>query len=583
MRTLAHRVARRTIVLASASLAAVSAFAQNAITRVVVDRNGVEGNWNSPDAAITPDGRFVGFSSFASNLVPDDHNDWANAGADVFVRDMATGAIVRVSLSSSGAEGNDCSYLGSLSADGRFVAFVSFASNLVLDDRNGCADVFVHDRDPDANGVFDEGNGVTTRVSVATGGTECDADCYAALLSSDGAFVLFGSTADNLVANDTNGTNDIFRHDLATGVTTRVSLGPGDVEPDGSCSGHRLSDDGTVMAFISEATNLVPGDTNGQCDLFLRDLTTGAIERISVDSAGGQGDGPSTGVAGITSDRSLVAFSSYATNLVAADTNGKSDLFVHDRRSGVTTRVSLGQGGVEPDANSWGALSADGSKVLLNTDADNMVAGDGNAYFDVFLRDLATGDVSLVGTTRAGGFPNYDSFVSGATADFRRILFVSLATDIVSYDTNGASEILQGEEVFLRDLTLAAGAASTESYASGLAGANGIPSLSSSSPPVLGASIQVDLGNSSGASTFGVLLGGVAPAGIALRGGTLVVAPGGWIVPLAIGPTGAALDAVVTNDAAARGVSIFTQLVELDPAAPRGMSMSRGLEFVVGD
>src|SRR5437016_457905 len=296
--------------------------------RVSVTSGGTEGNGASLGSALSADGRFVAFDSAATDLVAGD----TNGVSDVFVHDRQTGTTERVSVASDGAQGNDSSGLvtfafpPALSADGRFVAFVSAAANLVASDTNGATDVFVHDRQ----------TGTTERVSVASDGTESNAANVGSSLSADGRFVAFHSAATNLVAGDTNGATDVFVHDRQTGTTERVSVASGGSQGNGSNAGPVLSADGRFVAFHGTASNLVGGDTNGTTDVFVHDRQTGTTERMSVASGGTQGNGPSSGAA-LSADGSLVAFHGTATNLVAGDANGAYDVFVHDRAVSTTT------------------------------------------------------------------------------------------------------------------------------------------------------------------------------------------------------------------------------------------------------
>src|SRR5438093_412858 len=297
--------------------------------RVSVASDGTtEGNDASLGSALSADGRFVAFDSAATDLVAGD----TNGVSDVFVHDRQTGTTERVSITSDGTQGNGKSGLLSfafppaLSADGRFVAFVSFATNLVAGDTNGATDVFVHDRQ----------TGTTERVSVASDGTQGNAASAGAALSADGRFVAFHSTATNLVAGDTNGKTDVFVHDRQTGITERVSVASDGTQGNNASSYPALSADGRFVAFDSDATDLVAGDTNGTNDVFVHDGQTGTTERVSVASDGTQGNGPSSGAA-LSADGGLVAFHGTATNLVAGDTNGTYDVFVHDRPVSTTT------------------------------------------------------------------------------------------------------------------------------------------------------------------------------------------------------------------------------------------------------
>jgi hypothetical protein len=285
-------------------------------TRVSLASDGAQGNHASCAASISADGRFVAFSSSASNLAPGDTND----ALDIFVHDRQTGATTRVSLASDGSEANGYSWRASISADGRLVAFDSKASNLAPDDTNGFLDVFVHDRQ----------TGATTRVSLASDGGEGNGDSAYASISADGRLVAFASWASNLTPNDTNDTWDVFVHDRQTGATTRVSLDSGSEAKNGHSWRASISADGRLVAFDSEASNLVPDDTNVTWDVFVHDRQTGATTRVSLASDGGEGNGDSA-YASISADGRLVAFDSWASNLTPDDTNGDSDVFVHDR------------------------------------------------------------------------------------------------------------------------------------------------------------------------------------------------------------------------------------------------------------
>src|SRR5438445_496038 len=215
---------------------------------------------------------------------------------------------VRVSVASDGTEGNDVSLGSALSADGRFVAFDSAATDLVAGDTNGVSDVFVHDRQ----------TGTTERVSVASDGTQGNDASFYSALSADGRFVAFDSDATNLVAGDTNGTTDVFVHDRQTGTTERVSVASGGgTQGNGKSGGFfafpALSADGRFVAFQSDAPNLVAGDTNGTTDVFVHDRQTGTTERVSVASGGSQGNGCSAGPV-LSADGRFVAFHRPATN-----------------------------------------------------------------------------------------------------------------------------------------------------------------------------------------------------------------------------------------------------------------------------
>jgi Tol biopolymer transport system component len=271
----------------------------------------------------------VAFQSAASNLVGHD----TNRIVDVFVRDLATRKTSRVSVSSRGAQAGckeGCeSTQPALSADGRYVAFESSATNLVRGDTNKLADVFVRDRRV----------GRTERVSVTSKGKQGGADrtnngSNAPSISGDGRYVAFHSADSNLVPGDTNRTFDIFVHDRKTGRTTRVSVSSAGRQANGENVGApSFSADGRYVAFSSLATNLVPNDdqANDIMDVFVRDLRAGTTTIASLGAAGQHGL-DSSAVSGIafSSDDRVLAFSSFASNFVPDDTNGTADAFLRD-------------------------------------------------------------------------------------------------------------------------------------------------------------------------------------------------------------------------------------------------------------
>jgi len=301
----------------------------------------------------------------------------------------------RVSVDSAGGEGDSASWGPDISSDGRYVAFVSDASDLVVGDTNGFFDVFVHDRD----------TGVTSRVSVSTAGAQANYDCSRCAISGDGRCVAFYSSADNLVAGDTNGRGDMFVRDRQTGATTRVSVKSGGAQADGSYTllqAPSLSADGRYVAFATDDGSLVPGDTNALMDVFVHDRQTGDTKRVSVDSAGQQADNASMS-ASISGDGRYVAFDSCAENLVVGDTNGLWDAFLHDRQTATTTRVSVGDAENEGDGDSFSpSVSADGRYVAFDSSASNLVAGDTNAWSDIFVRDRQAGTTTRCSVSSAG-------------------------------------------------------------------------------------------------------------------------------------------------------------------------------------
>ena len=404
-----------------------------ATTRVSVASGGTQGNGASHQPAISADGRFVAFESFATNLAGGDTNGWS----DVFVRDRQAKKTNRASVATGGKQGHGESWGASISGDGRFVAFASSASDLVAGDTNGCWDVFVHDQQ----------TGQTTRVSIASDGTEANGLSYGPSISADGRFVAFTSFASNLVAGDTNGDYDVFVHDRDTGQTTRVSVASGGTEANEGSYDPSISADGQLVAFHSFARNLVAGDTNGASDVFVHDRQTGGTTRVSVASGGTEGDSAS-GPAAISGGGRFVAFDSEADNLVAGDTNHYGDVFVHDRQTGETTRVSVAGDGTQ--GNSWStsaSISADGRLVAFRSLASNLVPRDTNGCEDVFVYDRQLGRTTRVSVVSDGKQGNAASKCPSISSDGRFVAFESEATNLVAGDTNRYAD------VFVREFT----------------------------------------------------------------------------------------------------------------------------------
>jgi Tol biopolymer transport system component len=396
-------------------------------TRVSVRSNGDQGNGPSPDASISAGGRFVAFTSYGSNVVPGD----TNGLQDVFVHDRAAGTTSRVSVRSNGHQATGDSYLPSISAGGRFVAFTSGASNLVPGDTNGMEDAFVHDRQ----------TGTTRRVSLRSNGDQANHNSYLPSISADGRFVAFHSDASNLLPGDTNNKTDVFVHDRTTGTTRRVSVRSNGDQATGYSYAPAISGDGRFVAFYSNASNLVPGDTNGKTDVFVHDRKTAKTSRVSVRSNGHQANGDSF-VPAISGNGRYVAFVSNATNLAPGDTNNRPDVFVHDRRTGKTSRVSVRSNGAQSDGYSIiASISADGRYVAFSSYASNLVPGDTNGKTDVFVHDRKTAKTARVSVRFNGHQANGDSFDPAISANGRYVAFPSYASNLVPGDTNGTSDV----------------------------------------------------------------------------------------------------------------------------------------------
>lgn len=471
-RRLGHSLGRRArtravlalLALLGSSHAPLMAAPQSATTRASVDSNGIQGNTTSEHASVSADGNFVAFEGVATNLVPGD----TNLFRDIFLRDRSLGVTERVSVGLGGAQANRDSWQPSVSGDGRFVAFMSEATNLVALDANGATDVFVRDRlkgtttlvshgisglgggsqsswapaitpdgrfiafyskatdliplVPDVNGawdtfLFDGQTGKLVLVSLNTQGLPGNDHSGESpgvpggvpAVSSDGRFVAFTSWASNLVPNDTNQRYDVFVRDLWLHTTTLVSSSSSGSVGEAESRAPSMSADGRYVAFSGVSSNLVPGDTNGQNDVFVKDRWTGTTERVDVSSSGAQGGGGGLGLipvdgTTISADGRFVGFGSKYANLVPGDTNLRYDMFVRDRWLGETTRVSVSTSGAQAnDISKSIAISGDGSVIVFDSPATNLVPGDTNAWGDVFVRSTL--------------FP-YTGFCSGDASDF---------------------------------------------------------------------------------------------------------------------------------------------------------------------
>jgi Tol biopolymer transport system component len=401
--------------------------------RVSVSSAAVEADGSSSEPSISADGRFVAFVSQAPNLVADD----TNSVADIFVHDRQTGKTQRVSVGTAGAEANGASNGPAISADGRYIAFTSAASNLVAGDTNHSSDIFAYDRE----------SGETRRVSVSSDGVQGTSSSSGVAISADGRHVAFASSAPNLVPDDTNSgaTNsnyDLFVHDLESGQTQRVSVSSDGAQAIGNSFAPSLSADGRYVAFMSNAPDLVAGDTNRAYDAFIHDNLSGDTQRLSVTSAGGQANDASQ-LPKLSADGRYVAFRSFATNLAARDTNGQADIFVLDRQTRETRRVNVSSAGAQAGLGStsfYHTISADGRYVAFASSAPNLVAGDTRGD-QAYVHDLQTGETRRVSVDDAGVASNDSSFELSLSADGRCVAFRSDAPDLVDGDTNNAGDV----------------------------------------------------------------------------------------------------------------------------------------------
>jgi Tol biopolymer transport system component len=374
------------------------------LTRVNKGTGGAESNADSEVPAISANGRFVAFESTSTNLVSGD----SNLVRDIFVYDTLTAATVRVSVASNGTQGNGDSFRPQLSSDGRYVAFVSDSTVLAMGDSNGVADIFLHDRDPDGNGLFDEGNGTTERASLNVGGSQLTTASDFPSISSDGRYVSFTSGSGVYVYDRMDDSTQSLVP-LSNGTSTFTSI----------------SSDGRYVAFASAATNLVTGDANGFIDVFVHDRTLATTILASLSQSELQPAADSSAPV-ISADGRYVAFVTEATSLttrtfstrvafdaVSGATGGGGGtgtaktyyVYRRDLQLGSTVRASSAYGGATPSGTSENpAINSDGTLIAFVSPAGNLTcASDSNLTDDVFLRDLrsstATGSCGTTGTT----------------------------------------------------------------------------------------------------------------------------------------------------------------------------------------
>lgn len=379
-------------------------------TCVSLSTQGAEANNGSDRSNVSSDGRFVAFVTLASNLSSNDQNQ----DVDVYVRDRATGVTTLVSATPAGFAGAGFSYQASFSGDGRFVAFSSLANNLVTPDTNANWDVFVRDMV----------TGTTERVSVTSAGVQGIGLNDGPAISADGRFVAFETYSSNLGAS---GGKAIVIRDRIAGTTTLGSLNASGVAANGGCQLPVLSSDGRFLAFLSSSTNLVPGITPGPTQAFLRDRLTGVVRCVSVDSFGNPGNSWTSGGLALSADGRYVAFQSEAWNLVPNDANGSQpDVFVHDSSTGTTVCVSVTAAGINGSFDSRApSISASGRFVAFYSRSNNIGGGDSNGAEDVFVRDLLAGSTERISVDPLGANLTLASRDAAISADGAVVAFAS--------------------------------------------------------------------------------------------------------------------------------------------------------------
>lgn len=381
--------------------------------------------------SVSQNGRFVAFESDQKLVATDD----SSTISDIYVRNRKTGKTQIVSVPSGTKEGGGSAFAPEISADGRFVVFEGGSETLVPFDSNNAVDVFVHDRK----------TGKTKRVSLSSSGTQADDGGFQPSISPNGRYVAFTSVSDDLVSGDSNGLTDIFVHDRETGKTRRVSVDSSGAESNGSSERPSVADDGTV-AFSSGADNLVGGDGNSLYDIFVHNLKTGETERVSVASGGAEGDSSSLSAA-ISRNGNVVAFKSAATTFVAGTSGVYEEIWVHFMSGGKTKLITKGMGGAPSDGSSsmhGGALSYNGRYVAFTSYATNLVAGDTNGLSDMFWYDRKTGKMKRISVTFDGSQLDQGVLEGAVSGDGRYVAFDTAATNVLG------NELGNDNTVFIR-------------------------------------------------------------------------------------------------------------------------------------
>lgn len=398
---------------------AMPAYAAGVVGRPSISSAEIQGNGDSLFPTISSTGRFVAFVTSATNMVSGD----TNAQNDIMLRDRMNGTTARISISTQGSQANGGSERPTISGDGRYVAFDSTATNLTAGDTNGHSDVFVRDRS----------SGTTKLVSVARNGAKSNGYSQDPTISSNGRYVIFESAASNLTLGDANNNGDVFLRDLSTNKTTLVSIRPDGKQFAAPSFPAAITADGRYVGFgVSPST--------GYWLSYIRDRQTGTTTRLSVGINGAAANGD-VFLGGISTNGRFVVLTSTASNLVVGDTNGEQDVFVRDLTTGATTRVSLGNGGTQPNGGSGiASISADGRYVAFASNASNLVVGDNNTSLDVFVYDRSAGNTKRVSVNRNGVEGIGTSENPEISADGKFVAFDGNAA-LVSDDTNGLFDV----------------------------------------------------------------------------------------------------------------------------------------------
>lgn len=445
--------ARGGAVLASVVLCAMQASGQ-VTTIESLGANGVPGNGWSQDAKFAREGRVIAFASNANNLVPGD-----TGGTDVFVRDRTASTTIRVSERADGTAAPGTHWQPDITPDARFIVWSSDATSLVQPATVG-RQIFLRDRDPDGNGIFDEAGHVTVElISVSGDGIPGNGASSMPAISGDGRLVVFQSDATNLASGDSNGATDIFVRDRVSQKTTLVSRAIGDASGAGLSNVPNISRDGAYVIFQSNAPDLVPGDTNATTDVFRYAIASGVTQTVSVTAEGAPLIGGSVlgseAVVGpcLSGDGRHIVFQSTASNAVSGDANGQIDILAKDMVTGRVALISMRANGEQTQYPCVSpTISVDGRYVVFGTQDPLVVPGDTNRRQDLFLRDRDDDDdgvldedlpikIRRVSVGSEGIQPTLASYGGRICDDGHCVLFTTTAGNLVPGDTNGFTDV----------------------------------------------------------------------------------------------------------------------------------------------
>jgi Tol biopolymer transport system component len=401
------------------------------LTLVSTTATGVKGDNHSFAGSLSADGTKIAFTSFARNFDPRD----TDTGADIYVKDLVTGALTLASTSDTGVKGNLGSDGVSLSADGTKVAFRSYATNFDPADTDAFADVYVKDLT----------TGELTLASISGSGVKGNGRIFMSseALSADGTHVGFSSEATNLDPADIDPAEDVYVKDLTTGELTLVSTSDTGIKGNGVSTGAALSADGTRVGFDSGSTNFDPIDNKMGNDVYVKDLTTGDITLVSTSDTGAKGNGPSTDFS-LSADGLKVALKSCVTNFDPADTDGFCSTYVKDLSTGDITLASITASGVNANRNTFAvSLSGDGTRVAFDSFASNLDPADTESAYDVYVKDLVTGELILASISNTGVGSNGQTLTPDLAADGSKVAFTAelTTTNLDPSDTDAVNDV----------------------------------------------------------------------------------------------------------------------------------------------